>query len=200
LITGSGADTSMWRAAPTTIHGGGGADTFNVAPLSLSLDGITSALRLDGGRGGAALNFYDQANPSGYGSFAPSTEYIITGSNLTRPVFFPLTSTKSATTIKSAHLKSLTLNAGNNGPNIVNVDSTSVPTFINGGTATSQINITPTSQNLDNLKADMRIYAPSSALTVYDQANPHGAAPGTPTTYGVSWVIQRKAEGTRLVT
>jgi hypothetical protein len=191
LFTGSAADVVNVESTPaqTAVFGGAGADTFNVAPSSLSVGGISGPLTFNGGSGGTALVVNDQANPTSSLLFKPSTQYAVSAGNLTRSVFYPSLlrgggSTTTAT-IDYQGLTSLTLNAGNNGPNTVNIESTSVPTYVHGGTATSSIAVAPNLKNLDNIGAYLSIFGASSDVAVYDQADTDANA-GKPIAYTVS--------------
>jgi hypothetical protein len=199
LNIGSGTDVVNVESTPLamTIVGGAGADTFNVAPSSQKLDGINGILSFQAGRGGATLTVNDQANPfTSKGPFSPSTSYVVAGSSLTRTVFFPVTHGQSTTTITYAGLTNVTLNAANNAPNSVDVESTSILTTVVGGAATGQINVTPTAQNLDSIVGGL-IVSGLGALNVYDQANPHGAATGVPNSYDVYSGVSRSVPYTK---
>jgi hypothetical protein len=176
---------STVAAAPLTLNTGTGANEVDVA-------GSPSAVTVHGA-GNTVLMVNDQGNPS-----SASTQYTLTSGSLTRTVAYPGTLSRPGftitTTINYDHLKTLTLNAGNNGPNIVNVESASLPTTINGGAATSQINVAPTSENLDNVGTFLTISGGAETVNVYDQANPHG-----PSAYAVADGITRTATGSNPV-
>jgi hypothetical protein len=175
------------NAASVTLVAGPGSDTVNVGTAQ-TLSPI-GPLTVDGG-GNTALVVNDQANPTSQAPLhKPSTQYTVTGGSLTRTVSYPPSviggGSTTVNTIYYQNLTTLTLNAGNNGPNTVDVEST-IPgtTNINGGAATSQIDVTPTTQNLDSIAGSL-IVSGLGSLKVYDQANPHGAAAGVPTAYDV---------------
>jgi hypothetical protein len=192
LFTGSAADVVNVEStsAPTAVFGGAGADTFNVAPSSLSMGGINNSLSFNGGSGGAALVINDEANPSSpVLLLKPSTQYAVAAGSLTRSVFYPSPlrggGRTTTGTVNYQGLKSLTLNAGNNGPNTVNIESTSVPTYVHGGTATSSISVAYNLKTLDNIGAYLSISGASSDVAVYDQADTDANA-GRPIAYTVS--------------
>jgi hypothetical protein len=192
LFTGSAADTVNVESTPasTTVAGGAGSETFNVAPLSQNVGGINGTLRFQGGTGGGALTVNDQANPGiPRALFNPGTLYTVNSSSLTRSVYSPLTRTQYTITIAYSGLGSVTLNAGNNGPNTVNVESTSTPTYVNAGAATGPVNIAPTSENLDSVVGTVTVTGGS--VNVFDQNNPHGAATGVPTSYAMYFGVAR---------
>jgi hypothetical protein len=192
LLTGSAADVVNVEGipAPTTVIGGGGAETFNVAPASLNLGGINGTLTFDGGTGGATLTVNDQANPTSSGLlFKPTTQYTVTGGSLTRTVFYPFPlrggGSSTASTINYKNVTTLTLNAGNKGANTIDVESTAIPTYVHGGTATSSISVAYNLKTLDNIGAYLSISGASSDLAVYDQADTDANA-GKPIAYVVS--------------
>jgi hypothetical protein len=188
LLTGSAADVVNVEGtpAPTTVAGGAGSETFNVAPLSQNVGGINGTLLFEGGTGGGALTVNDQANPGiPRALFNPSTLYTVNRGSLTRAVYYPLTRTQYTTTIAYAGLTQLTLNAGNNGPNTIDVEGTPAATTINGGAATSEIDLAATSQTLDHISGYLSISAASAAVKAYDQADTDANA-GKPIAYTVS--------------
>jgi hypothetical protein len=125
-------------SSPITLYAGGGEKV--IVGTAQTLNGI-SALTVHG-NGNTSLTVNDQANPfSVRRILAPYTQYTVTGSSLTRAVSSLDIFAYNTTTIAYDHLASLTLNAGNKGPNTVNVQSTSVPTTIVAGAATRQITI-----------------------------------------------------------
>jgi hypothetical protein len=162
-------------AAVVTINDPAANGVVNVGPVSQNQGGI-NILNIEGS-GSTTVTVNDQANPGGLKGllFGPSTQYIVNGTSLTRSVFTPLVHGQSTSTIDYYGLATLTLNAGNNGPNTVNVESTAVPTYINAGAATGQVNVAPTSENLDYI-AGAVIVNGGGPLNVYDQNNPHAAA------------------------
>jgi hypothetical protein len=186
LRTGSGADTVNLESTsgPTSVTGGGGADQFNVGLASHTLSGVGGTLLLDGGSGGAAVIVNDRANPSGL-LITPFAQYTVTRNSLTRDVTYPFWKHHSITTISYAHLTSLELDAGDAGPNVIDVESTSVSTDLYPGKATSRTDVSPTRHNLDDVGADLHVWGGPGALNLYDQANPHGAASGVPTVYAL---------------
>jgi hypothetical protein len=194
--TGKVATIFPSPATSVTASSTGAASSINAAGITFDANSFNNTLTFDGGSGGATLTLNDQANPSSAGGFfGPSTQYTITNDQVTRTVSYPLDGGESTSTITYAHLTSLTLNAGNNGPNTVNVESTSVETFVNGGNATSQVNVAPTTQNLDNIGGVLTVSGGAGALNVYDQANPHGAS-----AYSVYYGVGRTAKGAAPVT
>jgi hypothetical protein len=197
LTTGNGVPIDAPMPAGTlTLKSPAVTGTLNGTVTSLNPNGINDTLTFDGGSGGATLTLNDQANPSSPSRFnEPSTLYTISNDQVTRTVSYALTGGQSTSTITYAHLTNLTLNAGNNGPNTVNIESTSVETFVNGGNATTQVNVAPTTQNLDNIAGGLTVSGGAGALNVYDQANRHGAS-----VYSVYYGVGRTAKGAAPVT
>jgi hypothetical protein len=190
LGTATSANVVNVEASPAaliTINDFSANGVVNVSPVSQNVGGI-NLLNVEG-NGGVSLTINDQANPGvPKALFNPSTLYTVNGSSLTRtvssPVFHGLST--ATTTIDYFGLSTLTLNAGNNGPNSIDVEGTSVPTNVNGGNATGQIDVAPTTQNLDYIAGALQVYGgPNSPLNIYDQGNPHGASTGVPTIYTV---------------
>jgi hypothetical protein len=186
-VPSSPASTSV------TLVAGPGSDTVNVGTAQ-TLSPI-GPLTVDGGDN-TALVVNDKANPTSQAPLhKPSTQYAVTGGSLTRTVFYPSVfpggGSTTTNTIYYQNLTTLTLNAGNNGPNTVDVEST-IPgtTNINGGAATSQIDVTSTTQNLDSIAGSL-IVSGLGSLNVYDQADPHGAVTGVPTAYDVHSGVTR---------
>jgi hypothetical protein len=196
LDTGSTADTVNVEsiAVPTTVVGGGGAGTFNVG-LATHCLGLGDVLTLDGGTGGAALTVYDQAHANRY----PAT-YTVTSTSLTRGedepppkgvIGLPQWET---VTINYAHLTQLELDASDPTSNVINVESTSASAAVYGGAGTTQVNVAPTSRNLDDIGAMLKIWNVPGTVTLNDQANPDGRLSGVPTTYDVSdYTLRRTA-------
>jgi hypothetical protein len=189
LKTGWGASTVNMEStpAPTTVSGGGGADTFNVGLAAHDMGGINDLLTLDGGPGSASLTVYDQAHRNPY-----SAVYTVTSTTLRRDEDEPppkgvvgLPQHKTIT-VNYTHLSQLELDAADRTSNVVNVESTSIPTWIYGGAGTTQVNVTPTSRNLDNIAGHLNIYGVPGIVTLNDQANPDGRLSGVPTTYSLS--------------
>jgi hypothetical protein len=161
-------------AAVVTINDPAANSVVNVSPVSQNLGGI-NILNIEGS-GSTTVTVNDQANPGAKGLFlSPSTTYIVNGTSLTRSVFSPFMLRPSTSTIDYYGLATLTLNAGNNGPNTVNVESTAVPTYVNAGAATGQINVAPTLENLDYIAGALTVTG-GGPLSVYDQNSLHAAA------------------------
>jgi hypothetical protein len=191
LDPGTGTNEVDLAGAPRAIMiNSRGTDTVNVGSAQ-SLDSIGPVTVHGDGNTVVAVN--DQATSS-----SASTQYTLTNGSLTRVAAFPGTRSRPGigvtTTINYDNVKALTLTAGNNGPNTVNVESASIPTTIYGGATTSQINLAPTSQNLDNLGTFLTISGGSETVYVYDQANPHGSS-----TYAVYDGVTRTATGSNPV-
>jgi hypothetical protein len=176
-------------AATTNIFDPAANSVINVAPASQTLSGINTLVIH--GTSSTTLTVNDQANPGGISFLSPRTTYTVNTSSLTRTVVFPLGNTPETATIDYFGLATLNLTAGNNGPNTVNVETTSVPTYVTAGTKTGQINIAPTSENLDGIIGAVTVTG--GALNVFDQNNPHGIFSHVPTTYTVDSEITRTA-------
>jgi hypothetical protein len=183
LVTGSVADivNVEGTSASTMVIGGGGADTFNIGLANHSMDAVTGPLTLDGGRGGATATVNDSSHVPG---LVPTT-YIVQSGDISRTdqcwmkvnghwKIVPVTQT-----INFSHLSQISLQASDQGENVVNVESTSMPTNVNSGTGTDQVNVTPTSRNLDAIVGALSVSG--APLVVNDQAgaghSPWGATP-----------------------
>jgi hypothetical protein len=165
------------------------AETQNLSLLpAINVNGAIGPLTIHGG-GNAVLTVNDQANPA-----TGSTQYTLTSGSLTRTIASPASPSRPGvavtTIINYDGLKTLTLNAGNNGANTIDIEGTTVPTYVNGGTATNQINLAYESQNLDNIGTFVTISGGSETVNAYDQANPHG-----PSAYAVYDGVSRTATG-----
>jgi hypothetical protein len=153
ISTGQGANEVDvgGTSSPVTINDGLGTDTIIVG-TGQNLDSITGVTV--NGNGRTALTVDDQANPNSAGLFfKPGTHYTVTDAGLTRTVFYPsplhLSGSTTTRTINYQNLSALTLNAGNNGPNTIDIEGTPAPTTINGGAPTSEVDLAPTLQTLD---------------------------------------------------
>jgi hypothetical protein len=179
LNTGAGTNTVDVAAAASavTIYGNG-TDTVNIGSAQ-TLDGVAPVTVH--GNGNTTLTLNDQ------NTHLPAS-YALTNGRVERDAH-PTPSSTATTLFSYDHVKSLTLNASNNdangGGNVVDIESTAVPTYVYGGTATTSISVDPTLKNLDNIGAYLRISGASSPVSVYDQADAH-AASGTPIAYTVS--------------
>jgi hypothetical protein len=159
-----------------------GTDTI-IAATGQNLDGI-AAVTVNG-NGKTSLTVNDQQNPTSAGLLKPSTQYAVTGNSLTRTVFYPSLVRGGNTTtriINYQNLAGLTLNAGNYGANTIDIEGTPAPTTINGGAATSEVDIAPTAQTLDNINGPLTIAAKSANVKAYDQLDT-AATSGTPVAY-----------------
>jgi hypothetical protein len=100
--------------------------------------------------------------------------------------------TTTTTTISYDGVTHVTLNAGNNGPNTVNVQGTAVPTSLVGGTATSQI-IVGANGSVKNVRSSLTVNgsSPQATLLVEDsQATTQDAVTVTPTQVGAGALDQ----------
>jgi hypothetical protein len=229
---GTGNDTFTVQSTPagTAVNFTTGKGTNEVdlgsssSPVAITDHGtatiiVGTAQKLDGiapvavyGDGNTALTVNDQANPTSSALLhKPFTQYTVTGGGLTRTVSFPSPlpgggGSTTTTAINYQGLTTLTLNAGNNGPNAVDVEGTPAGTTnvkggaatsqinvegtsagttnVSGGAVTTQINVTPTAQNLDGIAGPL-IVSGLGSLNVYDQADLHGAISGAPIGYDV---------------
>jgi hypothetical protein len=173
--------------APTTVWAGDGTDTFNVGPNSHSLLGINGTLDLEGGSGRAKVTINDQANPGGFSAGV----YSVTSTELTRTdtylayVHGHLVLTSSKVTVNYGDLGRLTFLASQRGNNnLVNVDSLPAWTDIYAGPSTSQLNIAPTTHDLDYIGSFLDFFgAGSTSVVINDQANLDGRQSGVATAY-----------------
>jgi hypothetical protein len=196
LRVGGGGTVNVERTAvPTTVTAAGGAATFNVGLASHDLGGIGDVLMLDGGPQGAALTVYDQGHANRYPAVYTITSAMLTrGENEPPPKGVVGLPQWVTATISYVHLSRLELDAADGTSNVVNVESTSATTSIYGGANTSQVNVTPTSRNLDDIGALLVIFGVSGTATLNDQANPDGRLSGVPTTYTVDdYSVRRTA-------
>jgi hypothetical protein len=187
LATGTGTNQAAVGGSPGPVGIiAGGADAV-VIGTAQKLDGI-GTVSVDGNRN-TTMTVNDQSNPTSALVFKPSTQYTLTGSSLTRTVFYPSplhgSGNTTTTTINYQNLATLTLNAGNNGPNTVDVEGTSAGTTnINGGTATNELDLAAQSHALDKIGTFVNFSGASAAVVVYDQA----ATSKTPIAYNVGAV------------
>jgi hypothetical protein len=195
IVTGAGSGTNEVDVAGDssllTILDEG-TTTVNVGTTQ-SLSPI-AAVQVDGDNG-TVLNVNDQNNPGTPPSpgnfYNTATQYTLTGGGLTRYTYLTYEFGRGPlTTINYYNLHSLTLNAGNNGPNAVAVEGTSCPTIIHAGSSTNRIDVTPTAKDLDNLIGILSIQGGNPLLNVYDQ-NDTFSNPISPTTYDVGFGVTR---------
>jgi hypothetical protein len=204
---------STAAATPTIVKTFGGTNEVDVAGSSalLTIDDngtdtvkVGTAQTLDpigsvtvNGDFATTLTVEDQnnpGNPSLVRSLQPSTVYELTSGSLTRTVTYPSVTGGSSTTTRTINFNSLsgfTLNAGNIGANVVNLESVPASTYIVGGTATRQVNVAPATQDLDNIAHGVEIYG-TAAVSVFDQLNKDGTAL-SPNVYTVGGGLTRAA-------
>jgi hypothetical protein len=162
--------------APTTIHGGSVANTFNVAPTSQNLDAIVGTLTLDGGSAGATVTVNDQADPwKSLRNLATTYAFTLNGNDMLTRDSIDQTNARGdhhgAVISLMGKVNALTLNAGN-AANVINVEDCPEGTTINGGTGTNAVNVSPTAHNLDHIGfLDVAGFLGTTSLTVNDQAN-----------------------------
>jgi hypothetical protein len=183
LMTGSTATVNVDATpAPTSVlKGTGGTTTFNVGFDSHNLDGLSGPLTLDGVSGGATATVNDSSHVPG---LVPTT-YTVHSGDISRTDEYwmkvngqwkivPVTQT-----INFSHLSQISLQASDQGQNVVNVESTSIPTNVYSGAGTDQVNVTPSSRNLDAIAGALSVSG--APLVVNDQAgaghSPWGATP-----------------------
>jgi hypothetical protein len=156
-------------SAQTSVSAGRGSMVVSVSPTAHNLSNIPFALTVNGNRSDTTLTLNDQADEG-------TRTYTIDTGRVTR---------SQAASVSYNGLSKLTV-YGAAGTNTFNVESTAVPTFINSGSGTNNVYVSPTAHNLDgitNLTVDGG--RGSLSLTVYDQLNPNVAARGAarPATY-----------------
>jgi hypothetical protein len=198
INTGAGTNTVDVAAAASavTIYGNG-TDTVNVAAAASAVTiyangtdtvNLGSAQTLDGiapvtvhGDGNTTLTLNDQNTHL-------AASYGLVSGRVERDAH-PTSSSTSTTLFNYDHIKTLTLTASNNdsigGGNVIDIEAMTVPTHINGGTATTSISVGYNLKTLDNIGAYLTIVGASSPVSVYDQADAH-ASSGTPIAYAVS--------------
>jgi hypothetical protein len=207
ITTGAGTETNEVDVAGdssllTIADLGTGTDNVNIGTTQ-SLSPI-AMVQVDGGLS-TFVRVNDQNNPgtppaAGLNFYNTATQYTITKTGLTRyPYLLGEIGGGPPTTINYSNIQSLTLNAGNNGPNAVAVEGTLYPIIINAGTSTNRIDVTPTTKDLQNLMGALTIQGGNPVLNVYDQNDPWGVAPSSPITYdvgfGVTWTSHPKYGG-----
>jgi hypothetical protein len=179
INTGAGTNTvDVAAAASAVIIDANGTDTVNIGSAQ-TLDGVDPVTVHGDGNTTLTLNDQNTPLPASYGIIANEVE---------RDGHRTPSST-TTTLFNYDHIKTLTLSASNNdsngGGNVIDIEVTTVPTYVNGGTATTSISVDSTLKNLDNIGAYLTIAGASSPVSVYDQADAH-ASSGTPIAYAVS--------------
>jgi hypothetical protein len=179
LKTGTGTNhVYVASAASGVTINAHGTDTINIGSAQ-TLDGI-GAVTVHGD-GNTALTVNDQASHSSAG-FGLVTGRVERDTSTTTTLF------------NYDNVKSLILtgsnNDGNSGGNYIDIESTAIPTTINGGAATYAISVAYNLKNLDNIGNGLLIISGGPTVTAYDQANPHGAS-----AYGVYAGVSRTAPG-----
>jgi hypothetical protein len=150
---------STSSSTPLTINAGNGANSFVLTPASGFLDNIQGAVTLHGGTGTNTLTVDDQNDPFGgdtytigIGSIQRTAEALISYSGV------------SSVTINGSSTVAITYN--------INTTAAGTPVAINGGSGANVFNLTPTSENLNNLAGAVTINAGSaSTVNVDDQLN-----------------------------
>jgi hypothetical protein len=165
-------------SAAVTVNMGSGTDTVNIAPSSQFLDNIQGDVFVNGGSGTDTMNVNDQTD--GFGD-----TWTITGSTITRTAaatihygfinfvnIFGGTGNETYNVNGTEPTFATTLNTGD-GDDTVNVEGTSGKLTVNLGGGFDFVNITPTSQFLDNIQGDVFVNGGSSTdtLNVDDQTD-----------------------------
>ncbi len=172
LTTGTGTNTvDVAGAAGALTIDAHGTDTVNIGSAR-TLDGVAPVTVHGDGR--TVLTLTDQTSSS-------SVSFGLVVGHVERDVHGFTTTT---TLFNYDNVSSLTLTGGDNVSNAIDIESTAVPTYINGGAATGTITVDYNLKNLDNIGAYLSIAGASSSVSVYDQADPH-ASSGTPVAYTV---------------
>ena len=173
---GSGADTwdvnATESGSTTTINAGNGSNTFVLTPASASLGNVQGAVTLHGGTGTNTLTVDDQNDSS-------NDTYTLAVGSIART---------GAATISYSGIGSVTVNGSSTAAITYNINSTAAatPLTLNGGSGANVFNLTPTSENLNNLAGAIAINAGSaSTVNVDDQLNA-AAATYTVTSTNVS--------------
>ena len=162
LNGGSGNDTynieSTLSTTPVSIVAGNGSNTFNISPTAKNLGTIQGNLGLSANGTTNALVLDDQANTA-------NSTYSLTSSTVTRT---------GAATISYASVDSVTLNGGS-GNDTYNIQGTlsGTPVSVVGGPGNDAFNVSPSSQNLGTVGANLSINGGggNDSLALDDQAN-----------------------------
>jgi hypothetical protein len=151
---------STAAGTPLTINAGNGANAFVMAPSTEFLDNIQGAVTLMAGTGSNSLTVDDQNDP-----FDGDTYTIGVGS----------VQRNAEAQISYSGVGSVTVNGSSNAYIFYNIDGTAsgTPLTINAGSNYNVLNLTPTSENLNDLAGGVIINTGSSVSTVNvdDQLN-----------------------------
>jgi hypothetical protein len=150
---------STASGTPLTVNAGNGANTFVMTPASDFLDNILGAVTLNAGTGNNTLTVDDQNDTFndtytiGVGSIQRTAEALISYSG-----------TFGSVTVNGSNIANITYD--------INTTAAVTPLTINAGSGANVLNLTPTSENLNNLAGAVTINAGSaSTVNVDDQLN-----------------------------
>jgi hypothetical protein len=150
---------STASGTPLTINAGNGANSFVMTPDSDFLDNIQGAVTLNAGTGSNTLTVDDQSDPFdfdtytiGAGSVQRNNEALISYSGV------------SSVTVNGSNTAAITYD--------INGTASGTPLTINAGSGANVLDLTPTSENLNDLAGAVTINAGSaSTVNVDDQLN-----------------------------
>jgi hypothetical protein len=150
---------STAAGTPVTVNAGNGANTFVMTPASQFLDNIQGAVTLDAGTGSNTLTVDDQNDgffgdtyTIGVGSIQRTAEALISYGGV------------SSVTVNGSSTVNITYN--------INSTAAGTPVTVNAGSGANVVNLTPVSENLNNLAGAVTVNG-GSAITVNvdDQLN-----------------------------
>ncbi len=156
------------QGTAVTVQGGTGNNTFNISPTAQNLSNIQGNVAVGGGGGNVALNIFDDSN-------ANPVTYSVTSSTVTR--------TGAATISYDSLVPTVSLDGGS-ARDTYDIESSSASTAVrvNGGSGNNTFNISPTAQNLNNIKGDLTINGGlgNNVMNIFDDNN------ANPVTYSVT--------------
>jgi hypothetical protein len=184
--TGTGSDTVNVEATsagrPLTINEQGtAADTVNLSPTAKNLDNLQGDVTINGNGGGGKLYVHDEAN-------AANAEWTMTAGSVQRTgsatveftwlAVLTVCGGSGANTydvIDTGASTLTTINGGNgdagNGGNVYNIDHTTDPLTVNGGTGGETFIVTPNTQNLGQIAGKLTFNSQGSGndkIVIYD--------------------------------
>jgi hypothetical protein len=171
IVNGGGGNDNIFidnlggGGRPVTVSGGDGSDRLTLANASGFLDDITSHVTYDGG----ADSFVDELVLRDGNNIHDDT-FTVTNTTITRPFFAGVT---------YSNLGTMTLGpgGGNNTINIESLDHGTPLTILSSG-GNDDVQLAPTSHNLDSIQAGVFVNGPSNtgidSITFNDQSNAFG--------------------------